>query len=279
VYAGADPITGRQRYFRQVVDTPEEAKAVRARLLQQMYENRRPRSDVTVGQAIAQWLEVVDLATTTRERYDDLIRLYLTPTLGRLMLSKTDAEMLERFYARLSKCRHLCSGRSRRHECEPLAPATVRKIHFILRAAFERAVRWRYISVNEAAMALPPAHTRSEPDPPTPEEAARLINEAWSIDASWGLLLWLTMLTGSRRGEISALRWHHVDLERRTLTVERSNAQTLGGLREKTTKTAQRRRVALDDGTVALLQDYRMQLERECRQVGGSHRRCLRLLP
>jgi hypothetical protein len=32
-----------------------------------------------VRQAVAQWLEVVDLADTTRERYDDLIRLYVLP--------------------------------------------------------------------------------------------------------------------------------------------------------------------------------------------------------
>lgn len=269
VYAGSDPLTGRQRYIREIVDTPDEAKATRARLLQQVYEHRHPKSDTTVDQAVLQWLEVAQLALTTRERYEDLIRLYIRPSLGGRALGKVDAELLERFYARLLKCRDLCQGSRRRaHICHPLAATTVRKIHFILRATFERAVRWRYLSVNEAALAEPPAVTRHEPDPPTPEEAAQLINEAWSTDPAWGLLLWLTMLTGSRRGEVSALRWQHVDLERGTLTVERSNAQTRAGLHEKTTKTAQRRRVALDEGTVLLLREHRRRMEDQCRQLG-----------
>jgi hypothetical protein len=32
---------------------------------------------ITVRQAVAQWLEVAELAATTRERYEDLIRLYV----------------------------------------------------------------------------------------------------------------------------------------------------------------------------------------------------------
>jgi integrase len=269
VYAGADPVTGRQRYLREIVDTSDEAKATRARLLQQVYAKQRPRSDITVDQAITRWLEVAGHAVTTRERYEDLISLYVSPSLGGLLLTKVDAELLERFYARLVRCRHLCSGAGRRgHVCEPLAATTVRKIHFILRGTFERAVRWRYLNINEAAMAAPPVLTSHEPDPPTPEEAARLINEAWSIDPAWGLLLWLTMLTGSRRGEISALRWRHVDLERGTLTVERSNAHTRTGLQEKTTKSTRRRRVALDEGTVALLKEHRDHVEHQCEQIG-----------
>ena len=43
-------------------------------------------------QAVAQWLEVAELEHRTRERYDDLIRLYVLPTLGDLQAAKLDAE-------------------------------------------------------------------------------------------------------------------------------------------------------------------------------------------
>ena len=55
-------------------------------------------------QAITQWLDVIELEDTTRERYDDLIRLYILPVLGDMLASKVDAELLERFYARLHRC-------------------------------------------------------------------------------------------------------------------------------------------------------------------------------
>ena len=89
-------------------------------------------------------------------------------------------------------------------------------------------------------MAVAPVPRRTEPDPPSADEAARLLNAAWR-DLEWGLLLWLTMLTGPRRGEISALRWRHVDFDRGLLWIERSNAQPKAGLTEKATKTGAQR--------------------------------------
>ena len=114
-------------------------------------------------------------------------------------------------------------------------------MHYIIRGALERAVRWRHLGVNKAAMAHAPAPRRTEPDPPSADEAAALLNASWS-DPEWGLLLWLTMLTGPRRGEISALRWRHIDFERGLLWVHRSNAQTKAGLKEKSPKRHRRAR-------------------------------------
>lgn len=90
----------------------------------------------------------------------------------------------------------------------------------------------------------PASPNRTEPDPPSAEEAAALLNDAWA-DPEWGLLLWLTMITRSRRGEVTALRWRHVDTDRAVLWIHRSNAQTRAGIKEKETKTGQRRKIAL----------------------------------
>jgi integrase len=114
--------------------------------------------------------------------------------------------MLESFYARLQRCRDLCDGRSRAsHECRPLSGSTVRKLHYIISAALEQAVRWRHLDVNPAGLAIAPTASHTEPDPPSAKEAAAVISAALR-DPDWGLLLWLIMITGVRRGEISALR-------------------------------------------------------------------------
>jgi integrase len=34
---------------------------------------------ISVREALEQWMEVADLQATTRERYEDLIRLYIAP--------------------------------------------------------------------------------------------------------------------------------------------------------------------------------------------------------
>lgn len=264
VYAGVDPLTRKPRYLKETTATYDQAQIALTQLLGQVDQNRHPKSDVTVSQAIAQWLDTARHEDTTRARYDDLIRLYITPTLGHLQAGKLDAEILERLYARLQRCRGLCDGRPRPdHECSPLSASTVRKIHNIVSAALEQAVRWRQLGVNPASLAMAPTPQRPNPDPPTAEEAAAIIGTAWR-DPEWGLLLWLIMVTGMRRGEISALRWRHVDLRAGTIAIQRANAQVKAVVREKTTKTQQQRRVAIDEMTIALLMEHRQRWEQRC---------------
>jgi integrase len=69
---------------------------------------------------------------------------------------------------------------------------------------------------------------------------------------------------GSHRGEVSALRWRHVDSDRAILWVHRSNAQTKAGIKEKETKTGQRRKVTLDPHTIGLLNRHRELWEQRC---------------
>lgn len=268
VYAGPDPLTRKPRYLRQTAKTLAAAKVALTKLQGQVDDERHPKTDITVNQALDQWLDVAQLAETTRDRWDDLIRIYIRPTFGDLPAAKLDAEALERFYARLQRCRTLCDGRPRRgHVCQPLSGSTVRQIHQIIRVAFERAVRWRHLGVNAAAFAVPPSPSRPAPDPPSPEEAARLLSAAWE-EPDWGLLIWLTMITGRRRGEVSALRWSSVDFERAQLIVDRSNVQPKAGVIEKATKTGSQARVALDQHTLSLLEEHRDRMLARCAAIG-----------
>ena len=40
------------------------------------------------------WLEVVGVEETTRDRYEDLIRVYILPTFGDMQLARIDPELL-----------------------------------------------------------------------------------------------------------------------------------------------------------------------------------------
>ena len=257
VFTGIDPLTRKRQYVRETCTTRGEAEKALTRLQGQVDEHRHPKSSITVTTAVEQWMEVADLEVTTRERYEDLIRLYIVPTFGDLQAGRLDAELLERFYARLHRCKTLCGSRpSRGHTCTPLSTSTTRKIHYVLRGALGRAARWGYVSVNAAELAEAPSPRKPRPDPPSAREAADLLNDAWT-DPEWGLLLWLTMITGLRRGELCALRWRHVDLDRANLWVERSTAHSRTGLVDKDTKTDNQRRLSLDPHTVELLGTHR----------------------
>jgi hypothetical protein len=80
VFAGTDPLTHKLRYIRETAKTCAEVALTR--LQRQVDDDAHPKSSLTVGQAVAQWLDVATLEDTTRDRYDDLVRLYVRPTFG-----------------------------------------------------------------------------------------------------------------------------------------------------------------------------------------------------
>ena len=149
------------------------------------------------------------------------------------------------------------------HVCKPLAAATVRKVHFILSAALSTATRWEWISSNPADEAKKPKQTPPHPKPPTAQQAARILSTAWEADPAWGLMVWLFMVTGARRGEVIALRFTDAHLDQAVLEVRRSYTHRSGKRREADTKTHQMRRISLDAYTVELIREHL----RRCREL------------
>ncbi|MQA14701.1 MAG: tyrosine-type recombinase/integrase [Pseudonocardiaceae bacterium] len=287
VFAGVDPVTKRRHRLREIVPpgpaADAEAQKVMRRLANRVDERRNPRTNATLNQLLDQHLEMLDLEPNTIEGYRELADNHIRPLIGTQKVGALGGDVFDSFYAELRRCRRRCSGRPflehrtedphdcddrcRVHVCRPLASATVRKIHFVLSGALKRAVRWRWIAMNPIDQAEPPPQPRPSPQPPTAEEAARILGEAWS-DPDWGLLVWLTMVTGFRRGELCGLRWRHLDLDAGVIALERSIGQRSGRTWEKGTKTHQHRRIALDPETVGLLVTHRGRCEARARAIG-----------
>jgi integrase len=142
-------------------------------------------------------------------------------------------------------------------------------VHFILSAAFAAAVRWGWLGSSPVPDAKKPAVPSSEPQPPTAEEAARLVNEAWARDADWGVFVWTAMTIGARRGEMCALRWHDIDLDRQVVDVRRAISKDDDGRWYETdTKRHQHRRIVLDQETTILLAAHRARCEATARDLG-----------
>ncbi|WP_344414432.1 tyrosine-type recombinase/integrase [Pseudonocardia ailaonensis] len=275
VHAGADPVTGKRHTLVEIVPPgprqAAEAEAARTRLLNQVDERRHPRTAATVNQLLDKYFEVLALEATTTYTYVGYADKHIRPLIGQVKVGALGGEVFDSLYAELRRCRdhcdrgprtdhrtsraHDCDERCRPHECRPLANASIRHVHFILSGALKRAVRWRWIAANPIVEAEPPTAPPPAPAPPSATEAAAILAESWK-DPDWGLLVWVVMVTGLRRGELCGLRWRDLDLDRGTLTVARGIAQRDGRAWEKTTKTHQQRRLALDDETVELLRAH-----------------------
>lgn len=62
-YPGADPLTSKPRYVRETHKTHAAAEKALTRRQGQVDKDRHPRGNITVDQALAQWLEVADWPT------------------------------------------------------------------------------------------------------------------------------------------------------------------------------------------------------------------------
>ena len=78
----------------------------------------------------------------------------------------------------------------------------------------------------------------------------------------------LGILCGLRRGEICALRWHHVLWEQKSLTIMQSAEQTRTGIRYKPPKSGHGRNVHLSAIAIGDLADWRKQQAEEMLQLG-----------
>jgi integrase len=272
VYAGIDPVTKKKHYLAEVIPAgpraARDAEKTRTRLLAQVDERRNPRTRATMNQLLDRWLEVLDVDVSTRRGYISKIETHIRPLLGMTPVSKVDVEALESFYAVLRRCRKHCVGRkSAGHECRGLADSTVRQIHWIVSGAFDAAVRWKWVSLNSAAQAKKPPVPRPNPKPPSAEESAKLVTEAWKDD-DWGTFVWAAMTTGARRGELCAIHWCDLDLDHGVLLLRRALYMDRGELLEKDTKTHQQRRVALDEETVDVFVGHREGRQKQFRDLG-----------
>lgn len=316
LYAGMDPVTGRQLYLRESAPTEAEAKRILRRFQAQVAEQRHAKTRASLRTTIESWLETHELEETTRATYVGYATKHIYPVIGDEPIGSVSAHLLERVYAALRRCSQRCDGRPflehridgphecrefrhKRppgrppaagypphdcaekgcavvecppHVCRPLAAATVRKIHFIVRGAMTAALRWGWITSNPAELARIPRSPIPDPALPTAAEAADLVAEAWEEGPDWGTLVWLVMVTGLRRAELLALRWSDVDLDGGTLYIRRSHVRVAGKSLEKDTKTHRARRLAIDEATVEVLHEHRQRYEERCRELSVEPR-------
>jgi integrase len=258
VYLGRDSATGKQRYLtRTVHGTKREAEKVCATLVAEAARGQYgTRAAGTVGALLEAWLAHIepDASPSTMATYRGYVARWIMPRLGEKKLERLRPDDLDRFYTEL-----------RKH----LSPASVLKVHTILRAALGQAVRWRMLTENPAALATRPRPVTPPIRPPTPEQVARLLAAAEERDPDLAVYLRLAAVTGARRGELCALKWSDVDLDDGEVLIARSLALGAHEVVEKETKTYRSRRIALDSGTVNALEEYRQRVENRAEVCEG----------
>jgi integrase len=235
---GRDPVTGKRRIATTTVrGTRKDAERELTRLLRtaDTGEHVDP-SRMTVGQWFDLWLDIVrtEVSPKTHESYAEIVTCYLKPAFGSSRLDQLAPPQIQKAYNSWT-----------RQDGKPLSPRTRRYIHVILKSALARAVEQQSLARNPADIFSKrlPKIERKELTTLAVEQSAHLLASIKDAHIYWPVLLALT--TGMRRGEIFALRWKNVELDRGALRVMESLEQTKAGLRFKAPKTDRTRAIAL----------------------------------
>ncbi len=182
-----------------------------------------PRGTLTVGGYLASWFEQTepDLKPSTAARYRGLVDTHMLPAIGHLRLTQLKPVHVDRLTAGMMN-----AGRS---------PQTANHARAVLRTALNDALRQGLVAQNAAALAAPRRFQPKPIEPMRPEEASAILDafQGNPLQAIIATAIW----TGMRLGELLALTWDRVDLDRRELLVMQSMTRVGGETHLLTTKT------------------------------------------
>jgi integrase len=162
-------------------------------------------NSLTLDKYLDQWLEIAKskLSNKTYSDYQQLLRLYVRPVIGKKALSSIKPLNIQSLYKGMQE--------------KGLSPKTIRYVHTTLSVALKQAVRWQMISQNPCTAVELPKLQRKEMQSLSPEDATRFIEVA--RQDRHGLIFILALTTGMRPEEYLALQWKDIDFNRQGVTV------------------------------------------------------------
>ena len=210
------------------------------------------------------WLATVreEITPKSHERYAEIVENFLIPALGNLPLVKLTPSHIQEAY------NVWANGGRRDGKAGGLSARTRRHIHRILRSALARAVEQQVLARNpaDAFKKRLPKVERRKMMTLTAEQGARLLEAIKPKRVYWPVLI--ALATGMRRGEILALRWKNIDLDRGVARVVESLEQTKTALRFKAPKTEKGRAITLPSFVVDELRRLKREQATELLALG-----------
>ena len=253
--------TGRRKYLYadQHDNTRQNAyKKLQDALFEQRQGTLATGPKQTVKQFLDRWFEDVHKfevrETTYLKQLENLNRCIL-PAIGHIQLQKLTAQHVQNLYAELAK--------------RGVKPGSIRNTHIILHKALKRAVHWNLVPRNVCDSVTLPRGEKHKPQMLTKEQMIMLFKGAKGH--SLETFVWLALVLGLRNGELHGLRWSDINLEERTLKVERTLTRVTGRYIEGDPKTKKSKRtIVLPRFLVASLKRHKERQNARRAKVGGD---------
>src|SRR5947209_2033571 len=261
-YQGAITLENHKRKYFYGQTRKEVQDKVNTALYEQKQGTLATGPQQTLKVHLERWLEQVCKLTmrpNTYKSYRSAIHRHLIPALGHIKLQKLAIGDLQAFYA---------------EKRGKLKPGSLAIMNAALSDALEDALKQGMVARNVAKLVDLPHAERYEGHILTVEQARKLLEVARGsrLDA----LLLVALTTGMRRGELAALHWNDVNLEKGVLQVRHTLVRVNGkGLVEGSPKTkAGRRKIMLPGVVIKVLKEHQVRQEQARVKMGDRWREC-----
>lgn len=212
-----------------------------------------PESRLTVADALQAYMDRGRhrWKANTWSTYGGVIRFHINPYIGRVRIVELTPYRVQQWVDDLVRKR--------------LSASVIENARVILNGACKDAMRLGILASNPVTGAALPARVKRKYSVWTAEQA-RAVLDACGEDLRMRTYYMVALTTAMRPGEIRALKWRDIDMDKarvrveRTITRDERGRQVVGD----TTKTGRSRTIALPPSTVATLKAWRVhQAERQ----------------
>ncbi|AXF56826.1 MULTISPECIES: tyrosine-type recombinase/integrase [Bacillaceae] len=201
-----------------------------------------PPQNITFVDFLQNWVNgrQNSLSKGTAKTYHYLVDMHVSEFFHTIKLTDLEVEDFDDFY------NHLLNEKK-------LSPATIRKIHHsICKAGLNEAIRKKLLKDNPSTLADLPSFEKTRIEIWDEQETQEFLKKAKKHYLY--IAFHLALSTGMRQGEILALQWNQIDMERKTISIDKSLRRNM---EISTTKTdAGARLVSIPDQTVNELQRH-----------------------
>ena len=212
--AGYDSKTGKRIIKNVLGKTQAEVKEKLKKALEETngLDVSRAADEYTVATWLRTWYELYakpNVRTATANRYELIIETYTIPRIGNIKLKKLTTRHLQKLYKELLESGRIHVGKNQN---KGLSSTTVHSVHLMLHCALDRAVKERLIPRNPCEDCIVPKPRKLEMKILPPEHIKAYLDAA----EARGLLpmFYLELVSGLRKGELVALRWDDLDIQR-----------------------------------------------------------------
>lgn len=249
---------GERKRFSKTVRTKQEAKDTELEMLNQLSNGGIQKTNsMTTEVWMNTWLSTYkpNIERSTRVSYKEKMKNYTIPLLGKIPISKLTPNNIQTLVAFMQK-----EGKSSR---------TIRNTFVNINDAMKKAVELHMIPFNPCAGVVLPKIESSEVNVYDDTEIKAALNAAKGTDIY--LLVLLGFATGLRRGELGAIKWEHIDLEKGYLNIVENQVSAEGEVITKAPKTAaSKRRITISKDFCKLLRQAKEEYEEQKANYGPA---------